>query len=102
MDTAEKNKVGTIIAQQLGNKALFMIGAKNIVAGPDYLQFRLGRNANSWNVLKIRLNGLDLYDMTFYRIRKLKITSQKTIDNIYVDQLHDIIESETGLRTSLA
>lgn len=101
MDIAEQNKVGTIIAQQLGHKALFMIGAKNIVAGPDFLQFRLGRNTSSWNALKIRLNGLDLYDLTFYQIRKLKVASKKTIDNIYVDQLHETIESETGLCTSL-
>ena len=30
-----------------------------------------------------------------------KESINKTIDNIYCDQLHDIIEDETGLRTSL-
>jgi hypothetical protein len=93
--------VAQTIASQLGNKALFMIGAKNLMAGTDYLQLRIGRNNKGWNALKIALNGLDLYDLTFYKIRKLKIADKKTIDNIYVDQLHDIIESETGLRTSL-
>ena len=93
--------IAQTIAQQLGNKALFMIGAKNLMAGKDYLQMRLGRNSGNWNALKIALNGLDLYDMTFYKIRKLTITKQKIVDNIYSDQLHDIIESETGLRTSL-
>ncbi len=90
-----------IIAQQLGHKALYMIGAKNLIAGKDYLQMKLGRNAGNWNKLKIGLNGLDLYDMTFYKIRKLAITHQKTLSNIYCDQLRDIIETETGLRTSL-
>jgi len=93
--------IAQTIAQQLGHKALFMIGAKNLVAGKDYLQMRLGRNAGSWNALKIALNGLDLYDMTFYKIRKLTVTKEKTVDNIYCDQLHDIIESETGMATSL-
>jgi len=93
--------IAQTIASQLGQKALLMIGAKNLLAGKDYLQFRLGRNAGRWNVLKIALNGLDLYDMTFYRVRKLKVTSEKTIDNVYCDQLHDIIENETGMRTSL-
>ena len=93
--------IAQTIAQQLGSKALFMIGAKNLMAGKDYLQMRLGRNSGGWNALKIALNGLDLYNMTFYKIRKLTVTKEKTVDNIYCDQLHDIIESETGLRTSL-
>ena len=93
--------IAQTIAQQLGHKALFMIGAKNLMAGKDYLQMRLGRNAGNWNALKIALNGLDLYDMTFYKIRKFTITKQKIVDNIYCDQLCDIIESETGLRTNL-
>ena len=93
--------IAQTIAQQLGNKALFMIGAKNLMAGKDYLQMRLGRNSGNWNALKIALNGLDLYDMTFYKLRKLTVTKEKTVDNIYCDQLCDIIESETGLRTSL-
>lgn len=93
--------ISQTIANQLGHKALFMIGAKNLMAGKDYLQMKLGRNSGGWNALKIALNGLDLYDMTFYKIRKLKVTQEKTVDNIYFDQLHDIIETETGLRTSL-
>jgi len=93
--------IAQTIANQLGHKALFMIGAKNLMAGKDYLQMKLGRNSGGWNALKIALNGLDLYDMTFYKIRKLKVTQEKTVDNIYFDQLHDIIETETGLRTSL-
>jgi hypothetical protein len=93
--------IAQIIAQQLGHKALFMIGAKNLVAGKDYLQMRLGRNSGGWTALKIALNGLDLYDLTFYKIRKLKVTKEKTIDNIYCDQLRDIIETETGMVTNL-
>jgi len=93
--------ISQTIASQLGRKTLLMIGAKNLMAGKDYLQMRLGQNAGGWNALKIALNGLDLYNLTFYRIRKLKVTSEKTIDNVYCDQLHDIIENETGMRTNL-
>jgi hypothetical protein len=93
--------IAQTIANQLGHKTLFMIGAKNIMAGKDYLQMKLGRKSGNWNSLKIALNGLDLYDMTFYKIRKLTVTAKKTVDNIYCDQLCDIIETETGLRTSL-
>lgn len=94
--------VAQIIAQQIGHKALFMIGASKCLAGgKDYLMMKLGRNQKGWNKLKITLNGLDLYDMTFYRIRKLKVADEITVNNIYFDQLCDVIESHTGLRTSL-
>lgn len=93
--------IAQTITSQLGNKALCMIGAKDLMAGKDCLLMRIGRNSGNWNKIKIALNGLDLYDMTFYAIRKLKVTKEKTVDNIYFDQMRDIIESETGLRTSL-
>ena len=99
--------VAQIIAQQIGHKALFMIGAsKSLSSGKDFLMMKLGRNQKGWNKLKIALNGLDLYDMTFYRITKDRlgipsIAKERTIANIYADMMHDIIESETGLRTSL-
>ena len=93
--------VAATIAQQIGHKALVMIGASNICAGDNCIVMKIGRNSKGWNYLKIALNGLDLYDMTFQRIRNCKIADEKVINDIYHDQLCDIIERETGLNTSL-
>ena len=93
--------IAQTIASQIGNKALFMIGAKHLMAGASSLQMRIGRNSKGWNVIKIILNGMDTYDMIFYRINKANIADCKTVNGIYNDQLCEIIESETGLRTSL-
>lgn len=101
MITKTDKTVASIIAQQIGHKALFMIGAKNLCAGKDRLVMKIGRNVKGWNYLRIVLNGLDLYDMTFQRIRSCKIADEITVNNIYCDQLCDVIESHTGLRTSL-
>lgn len=96
-----ENTVAKTIAQQLGQRALVMIGAKNLFAGKTFLQLKLGRNPKGWSMMKIELNELDLYDLTFYKIRKFEVIAEKTVENVYNDMLHDVIESETGLRTSL-
>ena len=78
-----------------------MIGAKQIVAGENYLMFRIGRNAGNWHKIKVTLNGKDLYDVKFMKIRKMVVTQEKTVENIYFDMLHKTIENETGLATKL-
>lgn len=93
--------IATTIRDQLGRKALYMIGAKQLLAGDDYLQFKIGRNAGRWSKIRIRLNGRDLYDFTFFRIRKMEVTAEKHIDDIYCDQMLQTIRSETGMATNL-
>ena len=97
----ETKQVAQTIASQIGHRALYMIGAKNMCAGDDRLVMKIGRNVKGWNYLRIVLNGLDLYDMTFQRIRSCKIAEEITVNNIYCDQLCDVIENHTGLYTSL-
>jgi hypothetical protein len=95
-----ENNVAQIIAQQLGGKALFMLGAKDMVACPDALMFRIGRNAKSINKIVVRLDPSDTYTVEFWRGRSnLRMVS--SFSDIYVDSLHGLIESETGMYTSL-
>jgi hypothetical protein len=100
-------KVAETIALQIGRPALVMLGARDLVGSvkENWLMFRIGRNKPGWTKIKIRLNGLDLYDLTFYRIRQKDllptVVAEKTVSDIYFDGLHDTIESETGLSCSL-
>lgn len=97
-----KNQVASIILHQLGgNKFRVMTGAKNFLAGENYLAMRIGRNASGANYLKITLNGLDLYDMKFVRIRGEKMTDVAVHENIYGDQLQSIFTNVTGMYTKL-
>ena len=76
-----------------------MIGAKNFVAIGNGLQFTVGRNAKSVKWIQIILDiGQDSYNF-----RALKANAQVAfeIDDVYVDMLHDLIETSTGMYTKL-
>ena len=95
------NQIAQTIAQQIGNRALYMIGAKNLVAHDDGLAFRVGRNSKSVNYVKVTLTSADLYDIEFGYIRGTSYKVRNTESGLYFDMLHDSIERNTGLYTSL-
>lgn len=97
MDTT----LGTIIRDQIGRRALFMIGAKNLLAIENGLQFKVGRNAKSVNALRITLEPSDTYKVEALRIRNSQPKVVESCDDVYVDRLHGVIESMTGMYTSL-
>ena len=84
-----------------------MLGAKNVNWGQDrktgrgYLQFRIGRNDKGVNNIKITLTPLDLYDVEFHAIRTPNVKLKSEAKGIYADMLHQSIESNTGMRTSM-
>jgi hypothetical protein len=73
-------------------------GAKNFVALPNGVSFRIGNR--SINYVKITLNGKDLYDMEFALLRGGKMTNKKEFNDIYNDQLKPIFEKATGMYLS--
>lgn len=122
--TQDKIKIGDyrdIVNQIGGNKFLVMTGSKFQYYGHDdlgyvYLMIKLTKNQSKAQYLKIQLNGLDLYDLTFSRIKKTltpfakefglkvydeEIVTIKEYKDIYADMLQDIFTSVTGLYTTL-
>ena len=95
-----KLTVANEIRDQLGNKALFMLGAKNLMGGENFLSFRI-RGSKKVNYVKIALNAMDTYDMEFGKIwgGKYKVVTKK--EGVYNDMLHVMISENTGLYTSL-
>ena len=97
-------QIAQVTLEQLGGQHFIaMTGAKHIhsdESGGLTLKFR---GSNKFNALKVKLNSMDTYDMTFYKIGrapKFK-TTQKEINGVYNDQLQGIFTEETGLYTSL-
>lgn len=110
-----------IVNQIGGNKFLVMTGSKFQYYGHDelgyvYLMIKLTRNQSKAQYLKIQLNGLDLYDLTFTKIKKtltplakelgIKVYDEEVITvkeykDVYCDMLQDIFTSVTGLYTTL-
>lgn len=95
----------TILCQLGGNQFVAMTGARNMLVFPTGLKFSIPSHManNKINTVQVTLNGDDLYDVDF-----LKVNMQKQINTvvsahrgIYCDQLRELFERETGLRTSL-
>lgn len=101
MDTEANMNIAQTIANQIGNGALYMIGAKNLLAHDDGLSFRVGRNSKSVNYVKITLNSMDTYDVEYGYIRGMNYTVRNNESGLYFDMLRDSIERNTGLYTSL-
>lgn len=96
--------VAETIAAQIGNQALFMIGAKNLVGGKDFLQFGLKTpGKDGINCVKVIYMPSDTYTREFWKVnaRKAESTLVSTFDDIYFDMLCEMIEDQTGLYTSL-
>lgn len=90
------------IARQIGKKALYMLGARELLGDSNSISFKI-RGSSKWKKIKIKLTAKDLYDITFYTWKKMDFQSLKSkeIKDVYAQDLHRIIEKETGLYTSL-
>jgi hypothetical protein len=108
--SSEAVRIAETIRQQIGHRALYMLGAKHLSALPadkekgtyGGFSFRTGRvAAGKANHVHIELNGMDTYNLTFFKIHGRSFKTIKTIEGVYVDQLHESIEHYTGLYTSL-
>lgn len=90
----------TEILNQIGNKALMMLGALNYGATDNSLSFKI-RGSKTVSHINIELNSMDLYDVTFIKIRGTNFKEVEKCEGIYSDMLHNAIERVTGLYTSL-
>ncbi len=94
--------VANEIRKQLGNKCLYMLGAKHIVGSENHLQFQI-RGCRKISHIVITLNfATDLYKMEFIKMTKnFDRNVVAEYEGVYVSMLHNLIEKETGLYTSL-
>ena len=106
--------VAQTIYQQLGGgRFAAMTGAKNFVALENGIKFNIGRNSSKANMVKITLNGLDLYDVEFSKytpfkfnyktgaIREEKVETVAMFEDYYGDMLQDAFTRVTGMYTHL-
>jgi hypothetical protein len=95
------NQIAETIRTQIGHKALYMIGAKNLLGHDDALSFKIGRNSKSVNYIKITLTAMDLYDIKYSYVTKNGEKIRNEEKGLYADMMHDSIERNTGMYTSL-
>lgn len=104
--------IAQTIAQQLGVPTLALLGAHTLVDLEDGLQFRI-RGCSTINLIQIILNPCDTYTVNFGKLvmqekknlglSYTEVSWQKvsTYSDIYCDMLHDLIQEETGIPTTL-
>ena len=92
-------EIANTILKQMGGTGRLnaMTGAKDFVAIDNGVQFKTGRNSKSINTIVIRLNGRDLYDVEFGRVRKYEYKVVNKYDDVYNDMLKDLFEENTGM-----
>jgi hypothetical protein len=97
------NTANTILAQLGGNKFLAMTGAKHLMTGGNDLTFKLPSRfaKDGINCVRVTLNGMDLYDVEFMKIRGAKVSEVASVEMVYADQLAGIFTAKTGLDTAL-
>lgn len=89
-----------ILRQLGGNRFIAMTGAKDFAGTVNSLRFRIPRSKGI-NIIKIELNSMDEYDLTFSYVHGAKATLVEEITGIYNDQLQEIFTRQTGLYTTL-
>lgn len=81
-----------------------MVSAHNFVQSQNehFVAFSF-KGSRKINKVKIALNSMDTYDMTFYKYkpRSGTIDTVETVEGVYADQLTRIFEDTTGLFLSL-
>lgn len=94
--------IAQTILDQLGGRMFgVMTGAKDMIALESGIRFRIGKNAKGVNLVEIKLNGRDLYDIEFMRVRAHTVKTVSAANDIYADSLVATFEDATGLATSL-
>ena len=93
----------TILSQLGGNKFVVMTGVKNLVSDGNALAMHLPRNKSKAKYLRIELNEMDTYTMTFQGENKktFEFPIIAKHERVYFDMMRDIFTEVTGLYTSL-
>jgi len=101
MNTDTLQVAQTILQQLGGAKFVVMTGATSFAGGTDALSMRIGRNAAGITAVKITLTPLDLYTITYYRMRGSKVEIVREDENVYAEDLQGFFTRATGLDTHL-
>jgi hypothetical protein len=100
--TEQNNEIAKIIFTQLGgHKFTYMTGASALTTINRGLQFRLGRNANNYKCVTIKVNSNDLYDVNFIKWDRKYNSIFTEIKDIQAENLQKIFTEYTGLKTQL-
>ena len=94
-------EIATTIISQFGRSFPQMVGLRNVVAIERGVQFSHAKGQQGINKVVITLNGMDTYDLSFWKITNKTSKEIVGVGDIYNDQLGGVFENITGLYTHL-
>ena len=71
-------------------------GAKELVVLKDGIQFKSSGMIKNKGIIQIKLNGSDLYNVTFGKVRKFKYKEIKKVTDVFVEDLIGVIDEMVG------
>lgn len=92
-------QIAKTIRDQYGSKFTLVTGAKNFVGLKDGLQFTIPRAKDGITMVVVKLNGNDLYDVQYGKIKNLEFVPIHTSENIFSSELRSDFTEKTGLHT---
>ena len=89
----------TILSQikEIDRWALGAWGAKSLVDMGDGLKFKTGGMVKWKGWVYVQYDyGRDLYDITFFRIRKLEMKVDNKLEGVYAEDMVRLIDEQVG------
>ena len=71
-------------------------GAKELVVLKDGIQFKSSGMVKNKGIIQVKLNGSDLYNVTFGKVRKFKYKELKKVTDVFAEDLIGVIDEMVG------
>lgn len=91
----------TILQQLGGGRFTLFTGAKNLLAGPNFLKFQMPRNPMGVKWMKITLTPADLYLIETFKFTKGEVVLIDSCDDVFAEDLQTVFTKMTGFHTNL-
>jgi len=104
MSAARKvdSSVAETIRAQIGSRAFMMLGAHSLTTDSRGRTLRFGiKGSRRVNTVVVTLEADDTYTMEFWKITPRMASMVACVAQVYVDCLRPMIETHTGLYTSI-
>ncbi len=99
MSVADNFGIAGVVYSQIKTMspwAMAAWGAKELVVLKDGIQFKSSGMVKNKGIIQVRLNGSDLYDVTFGKVRKFKYKQLKKVTDVFVEDLIGVIDEMVG------
>ena len=99
MSVADNFGIAGVVYSQIKTMspwAMAAWGAKELVVLKDGIQFKSSGMVKNKGIIQVKLNGSDLYDVTFGKVRKFKYKEIKKVTDVFVEDLIGVIDEMVG------